>query len=94
MEYTDILISPILTEKSTELREQGKYVFRVDPRAGKIQIKEAVRRLFNVKVIDCTVSNVRGKTKRLRYKEGKTSSWKKATVKLAKGEEIKIFEGA
>ena len=94
MEYNDILIAPVLTEKSTELHEQGKYVFKVAPKATKIQIKEAVRRLFNVKVTDCTVVNVRGKTKRLRYKEGKTSSWKKATVKLAKGETIKIFEGA
>ena len=63
-------------------------------KATKIQIKEAVRRLFNVKVEDCTVVNVRGKIKRLRYKEGKTSSWKKATVRLAKGETIKVFEGA
>ena len=59
MEYNDILIAPVLTEKSTELREQGKYVFKVAPKATKIQIKEAVRRLFNVKVTDCTVVNVR-----------------------------------
>ncbi len=94
MEYNDIIIAPVLTEKSTELREQGKYVFKVAKKATKIQIKEAVRRLFNVKVEDCTVVNVRGKIKRLRYKEGKTSSWKKATVRLAKGETIKVFEGA
>ncbi len=94
MDYSDIIIAPVLTEKATELKEQGKYVFKVAPKAGKIQIKEAVRRLFNVKVVGCTVVNVRGKNKRLRYKEGKTSSWKKATVKLAAGETIKIFEGA
>lgn len=94
MEYTDIIIKPVLSEKTTELREQGKYVFKVDPRATKIQIKEAVRRLFSVKVDNCTVINVRGKNRRLRYKEGKTSSWKKAVVTLAKGETIKIFEGA
>lgn len=94
MEYNDIIIAPVLTEKSTDLREQGKYVFKVAKQATKIQIKEAVRRLFNVKVTGCTVVNVRGKVKRLRYREGKTSSWKKATVKLAKGETIKVFEGA
>lgn len=94
MDYVDIILAPVLTEKSTELREQGKYVFKVDPRATKIQIKEAVRRLFNVKVVDCTVMNVRGKNRRVRYRSGLTPSWKKATVKLAPGESIKIFEGA
>lgn len=94
MEYNDILIAPVLTEKALDLREQGKYVFKVAKEATKIQIKEAVRRLFNVKVESCTIVNVRGKNRRLRYREGKTSSWKKATVKLVKGETIKIFEGA
>lgn len=93
MDYTDIILAPVLTEKSTMLREEGKYIFKVNPDATKIQIKEAVRRLFNVKVLDCTVANVKGKVKRLRYKAGKTSGFKKATVKLAKGETIKIFEG-
>ena len=51
-------------------------------------------RLFNVKVVDCTTINVKGKTKRLRGKPGKTASWKKAIVKLAPGETIKVFEGA
>ncbi|MBO5691608.1 MAG: 50S ribosomal protein L23, partial [Spirochaetaceae bacterium] len=61
--------------------------------AGKIQIKEAVRKLFGVKVVDCTVMNVGGKKKRVRYRAGKTSNWKKAIVKLAPGETIKVFEG-
>jgi ribosomal protein L23 len=93
MEYTDVILAPLITEKGTYLREEGKYIFKVNPKATKIQIKEAVRRLFNVKVIDCTVMNVNGKPKRLRYKAGMTSSWKKAIVKLAEGETIKIFEG-
>ena len=94
MTYEDVLIEPILSEKATLLREENKYTFKVDPASTKIQIKEAVRRLFNLKVVDCTTINVKGKTKRLRGKPGKTASWKKAIVKLAPGETIKVFEGA
>ena len=93
MAYENILLAPILSEKSNELREQGKYVFRVDPKASKIEIKEAVRKLFNVKVVDCTVMNVGGKIKRVRGRPGRTSSWKKAIVRLAPGETFKVFEG-
>ncbi len=93
MTYEQILIAPVLSEKSNELREQGKYVFKVDPSASKIEIKEAVRKLFDVKVIDCTVINVFGKMKRVRSRAGRTSSWKKAIVRLAPGETIKVFEG-
>ena len=93
MNYEDILIEPVLSEKATLLREKGKYVFKVHPDASKIEIKEAVRRLFNVKVVDCTTVNVNGKMKRVRYRAGRTSSWKKAIVKLAPGESIKVFEG-
>ena len=93
MIYEDIIIAPISSEKATELREQGKYVFKVHPSATKLEIKEAVRRLFNVKVAGCTTMNVFGKMKRVRYRSGRTSSWKKAIVKLAPGEVIKVFEG-
>ena len=93
MVFEDILIEPVLSEKATLLREEGKYVFKVHPNANKYEIKEAVRRLFNVKVIDCTVMNVGGKLKRVRTKPGRTSSWKKAIVRLAPGETIKVFEG-
>jgi large subunit ribosomal protein L23 len=93
MAYENILIEPVLSEKSNVLREEGKYVFRVDPKASKIEIKEAVRKLFDVKVIDCTVMNVGGKIKRVRGRPGRTSSWKKAIVRLAPGETIKVFEG-
>ena len=94
MDYQDILIEPVLSEKATVLRENGKYVFKVIPQATKIQIREAVGRLFGVKVERCTVMNVKGKNRRVRYRMGKTSSWKKAIVTLSKGEVIKIFEGA
>ena len=71
----------------------SKYVFVVSPDATKTQIKEAVRKLFNVKVVSCTTMNVSGKEKRLRGRPGFTSSYKKAIVRLAKGETIKVFEG-
>jgi large subunit ribosomal protein L23 len=93
LNYEDILIKPILSEKATDLREGNKYVFKVSPSADKIAIKEAVRRLFNVKVVSCTTINVAGKTKRTRAGYGKTASWKKAIVRLAPGETIKVFEG-
>jgi large subunit ribosomal protein L23 len=91
--YERILIEPVLSEKANVLREEGKYVFKVDPSATKIQIKEAVRRLFNVHPISCTTMRVGGKPKRQRYRSGYTSSWKKAIVRLPKDEKISIFEG-
>jgi large subunit ribosomal protein L23 len=93
MMLEDILVEPVISEKATILREEGKYVFKVHPKANKYEIKEAVQKLFNVKVVDCTVMNVFGKMKRVRYRAGRTSNWKKAIVKLAPGETIKVFEG-
>jgi large subunit ribosomal protein L23 len=93
MNYESVLIEPILSEKTNTLREQGKYVFKVDARANKLEIKEALRRLFNVHPTGCNVSNVAGKPKRLRYRKGWTSTWKKAIVTLSKGEKIGLFEG-
>ena len=93
IKYEDVLLEPVLSEKANLLREQGKYVFKVNPDANKIQIKEAVRRLFNVHPVSCTVMVVGGKPKRLRYRSGYTSTWKKAIVRLAKDEKIGLFEG-
>jgi large subunit ribosomal protein L23 len=93
MNPESILIEPVLSEKANILREQGKYVFKVDPKATKLQIKEAVRKLFNVHPVSCTVMVVGGKPKRLRNRPGYTSTWKKAMVRLAKDEKISIFEG-
>jgi large subunit ribosomal protein L23 len=93
IDYNSILIEPVLSEKANILREEGKYVFKVDFRANKLQIKEAIRRLFNVHPIACTVMVVSGKPKRLRNRPGYTSTWKKAVVRLAKDEKISIFEG-
>jgi len=93
MNYEQLLIEPVLSEKANVLREQGKYVFRVDLRASKVQIREAVRRIYNVHPISCTVMVVGGKPKRTRSRPGYTSSWKKAIVRLPKDEKISVFEG-
>lgn len=93
MNYEDILIEPVISEKANALREQNKYVFYVLPAATKTQIKEAVAKLFNVKVINCTTMNVLGKMKRVRGKPGRTSSYKKAIVRIAEGQTIQAFEG-
>ena len=93
MRYEDILIEPVVSEKASALREQNKYVFIVHTEATKTQIKEAVAKLFNVKVVSCTTMNVLGKMKRLRGKPGRNASYKKAIVRLANGGTISAFEG-
>ena len=93
IDFDRVLIEPVLSEKANILREEGKYVFMVDPRANKLQIKEAVRKLYNVHPVSCTVMVVGGKPKKQRYRAGYTSSWKKAIVRLSKDEKINIFEG-
>jgi large subunit ribosomal protein L23 len=94
MDYDSILIEPVLSEKSNLMREGGHYVFKVDSRADKIMVMEAVRRIFKVNPISCRIINVGSKPKRLRGRPGKTAEWKKAIVKLPKGEAIHVFEGA
>lgn len=93
IQYEDILLEPVLSEKANMLREEGKYVFKVAQRATKTQIKEAVKKLFNVNPISCTTMVVAGKPKRQRYRKGYTSTWKKAIIRLPKEEKISIFEG-
>jgi large subunit ribosomal protein L23 len=93
MIHESIIIAPVLTEKSNILREAGKYVFRVDARANKRQVSDAVRKLFDVHPVACNIVNVGGKPKRSRNRAGFTSSWKKAIVTIARGEKIAIFEG-
>lgn len=94
MDADKIIIEPLLTEKTNLLREQQKYAFRIDPRANKLQVQEAVERLFDVHPVNCRIINVKRKPKRVRYRKGYTASWKKAIVTLPPGETIGIFEGA
>jgi len=94
MEYESILIEPVLTEKSNVIRESGQYTFRVNPRASKPEIMAAVSEAFNVHAVSCNIINVSSKPKKLRGRAGRTATWKKAIVRVAPGETIKIFEGA
>jgi large subunit ribosomal protein L23 len=89
-----VIIEPIVTEKSNQLREVNKYVFRVDGRANKIEVMQAVSKLFGVHPVKCNIAAVKRKPKRVRYKLGYTSGWKKAVVTLRPGEVIQVFEGA
>jgi large subunit ribosomal protein L23 len=87
----DLIQNASLTEKATLLSEkQNKYVFRVNPRANKIQIKNAIERLFQKKVVDVNTCNYAGKKKRLRGPLGRKAHWKKAIVTLAEGEKIEL----
>ena len=93
MEARDILIRPIVTEKSTALMEQGKYTFRVPLAATKIQIRQAVEQIFKVKVQAVNTMRYEGKLKRMGRTQGRRSDWKKAVVTLKPGEAIELFEG-
>lgn len=89
----DILRKPVVTEKSTSLLQDNKYTFLVDPRANKTEIKQAVEKIFKVKVEKVNTMRVKGKFKRVRNILGKTPDRKKAIVKLKEGDKIEIFEG-
>ena len=85
----------VLTEKGNVLREtQNKYLFEVDRRANKIQIKQAVEQLFEVKVVDVHTMIVRGYARRMGRGHAMTKNWKKAIVSLKEGDTIEFFEGA
>ena len=87
----NVIVRPIVSERSYDLMEQGKYTFEVAKTARKEEIADAVEKIFNVHVTKVNTMNVRGKMKRVRYQDGMTRSWKKAVVTVAEGESIEIF---
>lgn len=89
----DVIVAPVITEKATALSEQGKVVFKVAPTATKPQIKEAVEKLFGVKVTAVNTMVTKGKTKVFRGTRGRRSDVKKAVVTLAEGESIDVTTG-
>lgn len=94
MSVYDIIIAPIVSESSMEKTGDKIYTFRVDPRANKYQIKDAVEKIFGVKVVGVNTMHVRGKEKRQGRYTGYTSNWKKAVVRLSDDSKaIEIFEG-
>lgn len=88
MNNYDIIFAPIITEKTASMEEVGRYAFKVDVRANKTQIKQAIEKAFNVHVVGINTINTVPKTKRVGKYTGKTTRYKKAIVKLAKGETI------
>ncbi|MDD6826698.1 MAG: 50S ribosomal protein L23 [Oscillospiraceae bacterium] len=90
----DIIIKPIITERSMDALQTGKYTFKVDKNANKIEIAEAVEKLFDVKVAKVNTMNCNGRTKRVGRFVGKTADWKKAIVTLKEDSKtIEFFDG-
>lgn len=87
----DIIIRPIVTEHSYDVMDENVYTFEVARDANKIEVKKAIEKIFDVKVVKVNVLNVKPKPKRVRYQRGYTRSWKKAMVTLAEGDSIEIF---
>ena len=92
--HYDVLLEPIITEKSNIQKEEAQQVtFRVPLWATKIEVRKAVEKIFNKKVVEVKTVTMRGKTKRVGRFSGKLPDWKKAIVRLKPGERIDFFEG-
>jgi large subunit ribosomal protein L23 len=93
MDASQVIIRPVVSEKSFVLAELGKYTFRVHDKAHKTQIRQAIEQLFDVKVVDVRTVSMNSKPKRRGYTSGKTRQWKKAIVQVREGDQIPIFQG-
>jgi large subunit ribosomal protein L23 len=93
MEPGQVIIRPVISEKTVALSEAGKYTFRVADRAHKTQIRQAVEALFDVKVLEVRTASVKSKPKRRGQSSGRTRHWKKAIVQVRAGDTIPIFGG-
>ena len=93
MEPSQVIIRPIVSEKTYVLAEVGKYTFRVHERAHKTQIRQAIEQLFDVGVVEVRTAMVKSKPKRRGQTFGRTRRWKKAVVQVREGETIPIFQG-
>jgi len=91
MRPEEIIIAPVITEKSNMDMQEGKYTFEVNKKATKVDIANAVEKLFEVKVLKVNTMTVKGKTKRMGRYEGKTSDWKKAIVTIDRNPEEKTY---
>ncbi len=89
--YLEIIKAPVVTEKSTRLnQDENKYVFKVDPKANKFEIKSAVEQIFKVKVVGVSTINAKTKKKRVGRYSGLTNRYKKAVVTLSEGQTIEL----
>ena len=89
----EVIVRPVITEKSNDEMQSGKYTFEVNKKATKVEIAKAVEKLFEVKVLNVNTMIVKGKTKRVRYVEGKTLDWKKAIVTIDMNPAEKTYLG-
>ncbi|HWP97432.1 MAG TPA: 50S ribosomal protein L23 [Syntrophomonadaceae bacterium] len=92
-DYRDIIMKPIVTEKSMNLLAENKYTFIVDKGSNKTEIKNAIENIFSVRVEKVSTMNVKGKPKKMGKYEGKRPDRKKAIITLKAGQKIKLFEG-
>ncbi len=88
----DVILAPVVSEKSYSLLDLNSYTFYVHPGANKTEIRQAVEAIWDVKVVSVNTVNRKGKTKRFRYTQGKRPDTKRAVVKLREGDKIEIFE--
>jgi large subunit ribosomal protein L23 len=93
MHASQVIIRPVVSEKSFVLAEAGKYTFRVHEKAHKTQIRQAIEQLFEVQVVGVRTASVKSKPKRRGQTSGRTRQWKKAIVQVAEGDTIPIFSG-
>jgi large subunit ribosomal protein L23 len=93
MDHSQVIIRPVVSEKSYVLSAANRYTFRVHPNAHKTQIRQAIQELFDVHVVDVRTLSVKSKPKRRGAVNGRTRAWKKAIVQLSEGESIPIFHG-
>ena len=93
MDPSQVIIRPVVSEKSYVLAANDKYTFRVHPDAHKTQIRQAIESLFDVKVVEVRTMSVKSKPKRRGLIHGRTRSWKKAIVQVRPGDTIPIFQG-
>ena len=92
MDASQVIIRPVVSEKSYVLATADKYTFRVHPDAHKTQIRQAIEQLFDVGVVDVKTMSVKSKPKRRGYTSGRTRQWKKAIVQVRPGDTIPIFQ--
>jgi large subunit ribosomal protein L23 len=92
MDLAQVLIRPVISEKSYVLSSAGKYTFRVHPDAHRTQIRQAVEKMFDVKVVQVRTMSVKSKPKRRGVTRGRTRAWKKAIVEVAAGQSIPIYQ--
>ena len=93
MDASQVIIRPVVSEKSFVLAELGKYTFRVHDKAHKTQIRQAIEQLFDVKVLKVRTASVKSKPKRRGQTSGRSRQWKKAIVQVREGDTIPIFQG-